>query len=79
MGREAAQGLVQPFLAAAAEGFHLGDTLLKEYGHGLFSMAAELLGEDFAPFLQDAATLAVQSLSEVCANCRHSWPATQQQ
>ena len=58
LGKQAGRELLPPFIAAAAQGFELNDALLKEYGHGLLAMAAELLEADFAPYLPAAAALA---------------------
>ena len=66
LGKEAGKQLLPPFIQAAMQGFQLEDGLLKEYGHGLLSMAAELLQADFAPYLDAAVQLAFTSLAQVC-------------
>jgi hypothetical protein len=66
LGKEAGKQLLPPFIVAAAQGFALGDPVLREYGHGLQSMAAELLEDDFVPYLATAVELAFSSLDVVC-------------
>ena len=65
LGRAVAEQLLPPFLHAAADGFQLHATALREYGHGLFAVSARLLEDAFVPFLQGAFEMAVASIESV--------------
>lgn len=65
LGREAAEKLLPTFLHAAADGFALDVPLLREYGHGLFSVSARVLQESFVPFLDGCVQLARKSIELV--------------
>ena len=49
------------------QGFGLDYIELREYTHGTLCDVADLLKEDFAPYLADAVRYALASLSQVCA------------
>lgn len=74
LGRAVAEKLLPPFLHAAAEGFQLHATALREYGHGLFAVSARLLEDAFVPYLQGAVDMAVASIESVRP---HTNPHTQ--
>ena len=74
----AARELLPRFFRAAVGGFELADPLLREYGYALLAMGAQVLGRDFAPWLEGSAQLAFESLDAVRAPRRHlaTEPAT---
>lgn len=61
-GREAMAPHVPAAMAAAAAGFELDYSELREYGHAMFAEVAEALGEDFAPYLASCVEKAIATL-----------------
>ena len=61
-GREAMAPHVPAAMAAAASGFELDYSELREYGHAMFAEVAEALGEDFAPYLASCVKKAIATL-----------------
>lgn len=67
LGPNAAASLLPPFIEAAIQGFSIDSSQLKDYGHGLLSLAARVLEARFAPFLARATQVAFESVEAVRA------------
>ena len=65
LGRKAAENILPTFLHAAADGFTLDAPMLREYGHGLFAVAARVLQDSFVPFLDGCVKFARTSIRSV--------------
>ncbi len=62
-GREAFAPLLAPAMTAAAAGFELDFSELREYGHGFYAAAASVAGAQFAPWLPGVVQQAQSSLA----------------